>query len=70
MDGKKIEETKKAQTELAKAITANDDGHKKALLKQLKKYGLPGAVTDYGQALLLFTRRNMERYEFTAKGSD
>ena len=70
VDGKKIEDTKKAQAALAKAITANDDGRKKALLKQFEKYGLLGAVTDYGQALLLFTRRNMERYEFTPKGSN
>jgi hypothetical protein len=70
VDGKKIEDTKKAQAALAKAITANDDGRKKVLLKQFEKYGLLGAVTDYGQALLLFTRRNMERYEFTPKGSN
>lgn len=70
VDGKKIEDTKKAQAALAKAITANDDGRKKALLKQFEKYGLLGAVTDYGQALLLFTRRNMERYEFTPQGSN
>lgn len=70
VDGKKIAETKKAEAALAKAITANDDGRKKALLKQFEKYGLLGAVTDYGQALLLFTRRNMERYEFTPKESN
>jgi hypothetical protein len=70
VDGKKIEDSKKAQAALAKAITANDDGRKKALLKQFEKYGLLGAVTDYGQALLLFTRRNIERYEFTVKGSN
>jgi hypothetical protein len=69
VDGKKIEDAKKAQAALAKAITATDDTRKKMLLKQFEKYGLLGAVTDYGQALLLFTRRNMERYEFTARGS-
>ncbi len=68
VDGKKIEDTKKAQAALAKAITATDDARKKQLLKQFEKYGLLGAVTDYGQALLLFTRRSMERYEFTARG--
>jgi hypothetical protein len=68
VDGKKIEDTKKAQAALAKAITATDDARKQQLLKQFEKYGLLGAVTDYGQALLLFTRRNMERYEFTARG--
>jgi hypothetical protein len=70
VDGKKIEDTKKAQAALAKAITATDDARKKELLKQFEKYGLLGAVTDYGQALLLFTRRNMERYEFTARGTN
>jgi hypothetical protein len=70
VDGKKIADSRKAQEALAKAITATDDAQKKQLVKQLEKYGLLGAVTDYGQALLLFTRRNMERYEFTAKGSN
>ena len=70
VNGKKIEDQKKAQDALAKAITANDDGRKKALLKQFEKYGLLGAVTDYGQALLLFTRRNLERYEFSTKGTN
>jgi hypothetical protein len=70
VDGKKIEDAKKAQEALAKAISAKDDSRKKALLKQFEKYGLLGAVTDYGQALLLFTRRNMERYEFTTKGEN
>ncbi|HTB15189.1 MAG TPA: hypothetical protein VK752_26640 [Bryobacteraceae bacterium] len=69
VDGKKIEDTKKAQQALAKAITATDEARKKQLLKQFEKYGLLGAVTDYGQALLLFTRRNMERYEFNLKAS-
>src|ERR1700722_17299311 len=70
VNGKKIEDQKKAQDALAKAITANDDDRKKTMLKQFEKYGLLGAVTDYGQALLLFTRRNMERYEFTTRGSN
>jgi hypothetical protein len=70
VDGRKIEDARKAQAALAKAIVANDDARKKALVKQFAKYGLLGAVTDYGQALLLFTRQNMERYEFTTKGEN
>jgi hypothetical protein len=68
VDGKKIEDTKKAQTALAKAITASDDVRKKGMLKELEKYGLVGAATDFGQLLLLFNRRDLERYEFTSKG--
>ncbi len=69
VDGRKIEDTKKAQDALAKAITSNDDGQKKVLLKSLERYGLRGAVTDFGQLILLFTRRDIERYEFTSRGS-
>src|SRR5262245_39366973 len=69
VDGKEVKNTKKAQEELARVITANDDARKKETLKQFEKYGLVGAVTDFGQVLLLFTRREMERYEFTPKGT-
>jgi len=64
VDGRKVEDEKKAQDTLAKAITASDDERKKQILKQFAKYGLLGAVTDFGQILLLFTRRDLERYEF------
>lgn len=69
VDGHQVEETKKAQAALAKAITATDDTRKKDAMKQLEKYGLTGAVTDFGQLLLLFGRREIERYEFSFKGS-
>jgi len=68
-DGRKISESKKAQDALARAITASDDDSKKELLKQFEKFGLTGAVNDFGQILLLFTRRGIERYEFTSKGA-
>jgi hypothetical protein len=68
-DGRKVAETRKAQEELAKAMTASDDDSKKELLKQFESYGLSGAVNDFGQILLLFTRRSIERYEFTPEGS-
>jgi hypothetical protein len=69
VDGKKVADSKRAQAALAKAITATADAQKKEVLKQFEKYGLTGAVTDFGQLLLLFTRRQIERYEFTAQGS-
>ncbi|MGH9557628.1 MAG: hypothetical protein ACRD30_00205 [Bryobacteraceae bacterium] len=67
VNGRKVAETKDAQDALAKAIVATDDARKKAMLKQFEKYGLRCAVTDFGQILLLFTRRDIERYEFTSK---
>ena len=68
VDGRKVSDTKKAQETLAKAITSSDDKGKKELLKQFESYGFTSAVTDFGQLLLLFTRRDIERYEFTARG--
>jgi hypothetical protein len=67
VDGKKVGEAKKAQDDLAAVITASDDAQKRALLKDFQKVGLSGAVTDFGQLLLLFTRRDLERYEFTQR---
>ena len=67
VDGRKVEDTKKAQDALAQAITATDDAQKRALLKEFEKYGFSSAVTDFGQLLLLFTRRDLERYEFTPR---
>jgi hypothetical protein len=67
-DGKRVAGETQAQDALAKLITANDDQRKKRALEQLEKYGLRGGATDFGQILLLFSRGNVERYEFTAAG--
>ena len=67
VDGRKIADDKKAQDVLAKAA-AGDDAQKKRLLKEFEKYGLIGAVTDFGQLILLFGPRDIERYAFTLKG--
>jgi hypothetical protein len=68
VDGKRVAGATQAQDALAKLITANDDQRKRRALEQLEKYGLRGGATDFGQILLLFSRGNVERYEFTAAG--
>jgi len=65
VDGRNVQDSKKAADQLAKAITAHDDTRKKQMLEQFEKYGLIGAVTDFGQLILLFNPRDIERYEFT-----
>src|SRR5579864_82781 len=65
VDGRIVEDEKQAQDSLAKLVTASDDQRKRMALKQLEKYGLHGAAVDFGQLLLLFNRRGVERYEFT-----
>jgi hypothetical protein len=65
VDGRTLQDSKKAQQELAAIVTAPDDKRKKELLEQFEKYGLVGAVTDFGQLLLLFTSSDVLHYEFT-----
>jgi len=68
-DGRIVEDEKQAQDSLAKLVTAGDDQRKRLALKQLEKFGLHGAAVDFGQILLLFGRRDAERYEFTFSSS-
>jgi hypothetical protein len=65
VDGRTVKDARKAQQELAAIVTAPDDKRKKELLEQFEKYGLLGAVTDFGQLLLLFTSGDVLHYEFT-----
>jgi hypothetical protein len=65
VDGRTLQDSKKAQLELAAIVTAADDKRKKELLERFEKYGLVGAVTDFGQLLLLFTSGDVLHYEFT-----
>jgi hypothetical protein len=65
VDGRTVQDSRKAQEELAAIVTATDDKRKKELLVQFEKYGLVGAVTDFGQLILLFTSGDVLHYEFT-----
>jgi len=69
VDGRSIATDKKAEDSLAKIIALKDDEREKELLKEFAKYGLAGAVTDFGPLLMLFTPREIEHYEFALKGS-
>jgi hypothetical protein len=60
---------KKNEDSLARIIVLKDDQRKKELLKEFQKYGLVGAVTDFGPLLMLFTPREIEHFEFSLKGS-
>ena len=65
VDGQTLQDSQQAQQELAAIVTADDEKRKKKLLEQFEKYGLSGAVTDFGQILLLFSSRDIAHYEFT-----
>jgi hypothetical protein len=70
VDGRTLQDSKKAQDELAAIVTAPDDKRKKELLEQFERYGLVGAVTDFGQLLLLFTSGDILHYEFTYRRTE
>ena len=70
VDGRAVQDPKKAQEDLAAIVTAPDDKRKKELLEQFEKYGLVGAVTDFGQLLLLFNSRDVMHYEFTYRRTE
>ena len=59
---------KKNEDSLARIIALKDDQRERELLKEFEKYGLTGAVTDFGPLLLLFTPRGIEHFEFSLKG--
>jgi len=70
VDGRRLADSKKAQEELAAIVTAPDDKRKKELLVQFEKHGLLGAVTDFGQLILLFTSGDVLHYEFTFRRAE
>jgi hypothetical protein len=68
VDGKPVQGEQHAQQTLIALLTASGDRQKLAALKQLEKYSMGGAATDFGPLLLLFAHGGAERYEFTARG--
>ncbi len=70
VDGRKTKDSGNGSAELAKIILAADDVRKRELLKQFEKYGLLGAANDFGQLILLFSARNIGRYEFDYRGGE
>jgi hypothetical protein len=61
-------DAKKGEESLARIISLKDDQRERELLKEFEKYGLVGAVMDFGPLLMLFTPREIEHYEFALKG--
>jgi len=70
VDGKKVLAVEKARRSLTLGIRSADDGAKKQMLKDFEKHGLIGAATDFGQLILLFTKRHLADYQFAVAGQD
>jgi hypothetical protein len=68
VDGKKAPGAEKARKTLTMGVTSPDDTLKKEMLRDFEKHGLTGAATDFGQVILLFTKRRLADYQFGIVG--
>ncbi len=68
VDGRAIKAREKARQTLAEGMRSQDDRLKKRLLEEFERHGLTGAVSDFGQLILLFGQRRLEKYEFQFAG--
>ena len=65
IDGKNVESASQARQRLALSLQTGNDSRRRKLLENFEKLGLRGAVTDFGQIVLLFARDRQHDYTFT-----
>ena len=70
VDGKKVLAPEKARRALTLGVKSTDNATKKQMLRDFEKHGLIGAATDFGQLILLFTKRRLPDYQFAVIGQD
>jgi hypothetical protein len=64
VDGKQFTSRTKAREAMTLGLHSEDDKLKKRLLEDFEKHGLRGAVTDFGQVILLFSGRHQKDFQF------
>jgi hypothetical protein len=69
VDGRRVSTPEKARHTLSLGLNSEDDRARKRMLEEFQKNGLRGAATDFGQVILLFTRRQMDNYDFRIDGN-
>jgi hypothetical protein len=70
VDGRPITTPEKARHALSLGLQSDDDRTRKRMLEDFRKYGLIDAAMDFGQIILLFSRRRLHNYDFRIVGSD
>jgi hypothetical protein len=68
VDGKQVTSRAKAREAMTLGLHSEDDKLKKKLLEDFEKNGLRGAVTDFGQVILLFSARHQKDFQFEQAG--
>ncbi len=69
IDGETISDAGEARHAMTIGILSPDDRTKRELLENFEHEQLEGAVTDFGQLILLFGKRSQSDYEFSLRGS-
>jgi len=68
VDGRKVKAAGKLRETLTMGLKTDTDKVKKRMLKEFESFGLREFASDFGQLLLLFTRRQIENYQFRHVG--
>jgi hypothetical protein len=69
VDGQPVEGVPSA-AQFCRLLQARDDDSRKTLAEQFEAATLSDAPQDFGQLVMLFTRRSIDRYSFQLKGPD
>jgi hypothetical protein len=68
MDGEAVSDATEARHAMTIGLQSPDDRTKRELLEDFENNALEGAVTDFGQVILLFEKRRQKDYDFTWAG--
>ena len=68
VDGRSVSKVEEARRTLALGVRSDDDRVKKQMLDKFRRLGVVEPAVDFGQIILLFGRRNLERYRFQSAG--
>jgi hypothetical protein len=69
VDGRPIRTVADARHALGMDLRSDVDRARKRMLEEFQKYGLQGAASDFGQLILLFTKRRVPNYTFRILGT-
>jgi hypothetical protein len=70
VDGQSVKTAEQARHALSLGLTSADDRARKRMLEDFRKLGLSEAAMDFGQVLLLFTKRELHNYDFRLAGAE
>jgi hypothetical protein len=62
VDGRAVAKEEEARRSLALGLRSQDDRLKKQMLDRFRRLGVMEPAVDFGQIILLFGRRNLDRY--------